>query len=107
MDFINDKQEFDKFIKENKNVVVDFYANWCGPCKMLGAVMEEVLPYGKYKDLVKCIKVDCDVAEELCVEYKIVSIPALFLFKDGQNVDKSIGYLTKDEFTSLLDKNFN
>jgi thioredoxin 1 len=101
MEVINVKSEFDS-AKAKGLVLVDFYADWCGPCKMLGPVLEEV---GKnFGDKVRIIKVDSDVAEELASEYQVNSIPLLILFKDGIQQDALLGYKTKAELTKFINK---
>ena len=79
--------EFNDAIKSG-TVVVDFYADWCGPCKMLSPVVEELSK--EYTD-VKFVKVDVDEEEELAMKYGIMSIPTLFLLKDGEIVGKTGG----------------
>ena len=70
-------------------VIVDFYADWCGPCKMLGPVLEETG--------FNVLKVNVDDFRELAVKYGIMSIPTLIKFKDGQEIKKVIGFRTKEE----------
>ena len=83
-------------LKELKGVyLVDFYADWCGPCKMLGQVLEEI-------EDTDIIKVNVDEEEELAREYKVMSIPNMFIFKDGEVVDQLIGFHSKDEILEKL-----
>lgn len=93
------KEEFNNLIKDNI-VVVDFYANWCGPCKMLGPILEEVTNDKN----IKLIKIDVDNNEELCKEYKVMSIPYVLIFKDGVEVNKFIGYLPKNSIEKEIEK---
>ena len=91
------KDEFKKEVLESKEpVLVDFYADWCGPCKMLGPVMEEIS-----KDH-KVFKVNTDEEEELAMEYGIMSIPCVIAFKDGKEVNRSIGLVDKDTILNLI-----
>ncbi len=83
---------FDDVIKEG-TVLVDFYAEWCGPCKMLGPILEEL---SEERSDVKIVKVNTDEHEDLAVKYGVMSIPNLKLFKNGTLVDSRIGFLTKD-----------
>ncbi len=76
-------------------VLVDFFATWCGPCKMLHPVLEEVLE----EENLTIVKVDIDKNESLAVEYGVMSVPTMILFKDGHEMSKSIGY--KDKQTLL------
>ena len=89
-----EKQDFNDLIKEK--VLVDFYANWCGPCKMLAPVLEEA-----ESDL-KVIKVDTDEFEELSQEYGVMTIPTLILFDKGKEVKRNIGFINKDEVEEFL-----
>ena len=80
-------EEFNE-LRNNGNVVVDFYADWCGPCKMLGPVMEEV---SKDYPEVNFVKINVDENEELAAEFGIMSIPSVFMMKDGKVVDQFLG----------------
>lgn len=82
-------------------VVVDFWAEWCGPCKMLGPVLDEIAE--EKKGAVKVAKVNVDDAADLAVEYGIRNIPALFYFKGGELKHKSIGVQPKSEIVKRLD----
>ncbi len=91
------KDEFKKEVLESKEpVLVDFYADWCGPCKMLGPVMDEIS-----KDH-KVFKVNTDDEEELAMEYGIMSIPCVIAFKDGKEVNRSIGLVDKETILDLI-----
>lgn len=87
-----EKENFKEEIKEGK-VFVDFYANWCGPCKMLSPVIEELA--NEHKEI-KFIKVDVDMHEELAREYGIMSIPTLILFDSGEIKKKQMGFVPKE-----------
>lgn len=75
-------------------VLVDFYADWCGPCKMLAPVLEELAE--EKADSLTVVKVNVDDSPETAGDYSVMSIPTLILFKDGQAVDKLVGYTTKE-----------
>ena len=77
-------------------VLVDFFAEWCGPCKMLGPHLKEL------SDQFDIVKVNVDEFEELARKYGIMSIPALYLFKNGEVIDKKIGYQEKEELENWL-----
>ena len=94
----NSKEEFQEAIKEG-TVVVDFYADWCGPCKMLAPVMERLADEG-----FKVVKVNVDEQEELAREYSVMSIPAIFIYDDGKNKKQSVGYLPYEAIIPFLKK---
>ena len=82
--------------------VVDFYADWCGPCKMLGPVMETVA--AKITD-VNFYKVNVDESEEVAAKYGIMSIPAVFMFKNGKPIAKTVGFMPEEDLTSWVNNN--
>ena len=77
--------------------LVDFYAEWCGPCKMLAPVLESL------EDKISVIKVDIDKFEKLAFEYRIMSVPTLVFFKDGKKVREEVGFMDEDELTEIID----
>ncbi|MBO4680854.1 MAG: thioredoxin [Clostridiales bacterium] len=81
-------------------VLVDFWASWCGPCKMLGPVIAELAE--EYEGKVKVGKVNIDDEEELAMEYGIQSIPTVLLFKGGEVVEQSLGFKPKAAFKAML-----
>ncbi len=93
---LGNEKDFDRVIKDNKKVLVDFFANWCGPCKMLSPILEEV---SNEEDIV-VVKVDVDEFGDIASRFDVFSIPTLVLFKEGKQADKKVGYLPKD---ALLD----
>ena len=86
----------------NGLVLVDFWATWCGPCKMLAPTIDAIAT--EYKDRVVVGKVDVDENEAIARRFGIMSIPTLFLFKDGEVVEKLVGYRLKNELEQLLNK---
>lgn len=87
-------------LRSDQPVMVDFYADWCGPCRMLAPVLEEIAR--EYEGGVKVGKVNVDEQMELAQKFGVSSIPLLVVFKDGQPVAKSLGYRPKEEIVNLL-----
>jgi thioredoxin 1 len=83
---------FDKFVKENDNVVVDCWAAWCGPCKMLSPIIEQL---AEEKTNIAFAKLDVDKNRAVPMQYGIMSIPTLLYFKNGKLVDKTLGAMPK------------
>ncbi len=96
-------QKFDELLKGDKPVVCDFFATWCGPCKMLAPVMEEVSK--DFADKAVFVKVDVDENIQLAKRYGIMSIPLVGVFKNGEMSAKSVGYTSKSETKEFLEKN--
>ena len=91
--------EFDALLAENKTVLVDFFATWCGPCKMLAPVLEEVAP--EFDD-VEFVKVDVDECPELAQRYGVDVIPTLFVIKGGEKVATTKGYMDADALRAFV-----
>ena len=83
-------------------VLVDFWAPWCGPCKMIAPVLEEL--DGEIEGKAKIVKVDVDENQGTASKYGIMSIPTLLLFKDGEMVDKVVGFQPKEALAQLIEK---
>lgn len=92
-----EKENFTNLIA-NKKVVLDFYATWCGPCKMFGPVFEKV---SNESDLI-FIKIDIDQHIELAKEYGIMSVPTILLLNNGEIIKKSLGYMNENEFKEFI-----
>ena len=91
---------FDSFIKENKHVVIDFSAEWCGPCKMFEPIFKEVS--SEFEGKVAFLKIDVDEHQNIAAKYNIRSIPTLISLKDG-NVEKvTIGGMSKSKFKEIV-----
>lgn len=97
------QKDFEDIVINNGGVtLVDFWAKWCGPCKMLAPVLEAV---EKELEQVKFVKVDVDENEELADKYQISTIPTLLIFKDGEVVDTLVGFMPKDILKTKISKN--
>ena len=95
-------QDFTKLRAESPlPIMVDFYADWCGPCQMLTPIIEELA--GEYEGKVRIIKVDIDESQEIAQEYAITSIPTILFIRQGEVVDKLAGFQSKDALKEKLD----
>ncbi|GEL76806.1 thioredoxin [Tenuibacillus multivorans] len=83
-------------------VLVDFWATWCGPCKMIAPVLEEL--DSEMSDQVKIVKLDVDENQETAQKFGVMSIPTLILFKDGEKVDQAMGFQPKDALEQFVQK---
>jgi len=94
-------EKFDEVINKEKLVLIDFWATWCAPCRMIAPLIEKIAD--QYEGKLVVGKVDIDEQQELAIRYGIQSIPTVVLFKDGKVVAKEIGVKPLKAFTSLLD----
>ncbi len=97
------EESFDKALAQGGLLVADFWAEWCGPCKMLGPVIEQLADDFDGKAVVG--KVNVDDEPELAQRYGIMSIPTVIFFKDGKEIDKKIGVMPPQEFTKVIEAN--
>lgn len=95
INIFNEENFQNEVLNSDKITIVDFYADWCGPCKMLGAILEET----DYNIL----KVNTDSFQDLSFSFGIMSIPTLIIFKDGKEKNKSIGLIDREELKRIMD----
>ena len=93
--------DFPALVQDDKLLVVDFFATWCGPCKKLSPTLDEVSE--EFGDRVNIVKVDVDESDDLAMTYGIRSVPTVLFFKKGQQVDKFVGALPKSEIVSKIE----
>jgi len=95
------EMEFEnEVIKSEVPVVVDFFATWCGPCKLIAPILDQLSD--EFGEAAKIVKVDVDQAKEMAIEYNVKSVPTLIFFKNGEIVDKVVGALPKNELKSKI-----
>ncbi len=94
------EEKFNEEIKSGK-VLVDFYADWCGPCQMLGPILEEI---ATEQSDVKIVKLNVDNAQSIAGQYRVMSIPTMILFNDGEVVDQKVGVVAKADILTWINK---
>ena len=97
MIYLEKEEDFNELISSG-NVLVDFYATWCGPCKMLEGELESI------EENIKIVKVDIDKFQKLTLEYRIMSVPTMIIFKDGIKSQEVVGYHTSDELKEIINE---
>ena len=94
---------FDELLQAEKLDIVDFWATWCGPCRMLSPLLDEV--EAEMEDKVVVVKVNVDDADEIAMRYRIMSIPTLLFFKNGAMVDRTVGAMPKSALVEKINAN--
>ena len=97
------KEGFDKAIAAGGITMVDFWASWCGPCRMLAPVIYDLA--GKYEGKAVIGKVNVDDEQALAMQYGVMSIPTVIFFKDGKELDRKVGVMPAEAYTAILDAN--
>ena len=95
-------ENYESVLKSATPVVVDFWATWCGPCRMVGPVIESLAE--EYEGKTAVCKLNVDENPDLATEYKIMSIPTVMIMKNGEIVDKAVGVRTREEYQNMIEK---
>ena len=89
----------EEVLNSDKTVIVDFYADWCGPCKMYAPIIEAVASENKN---IKVVKIDVDNAQDIAINYNIMSIPTTVIIKEGKEVNRAVGMISKSDLLELV-----
>lgn len=100
---VNENQFEDEVLKSDEPVLVDFWASWCGPCRMVAPVIEEIAR--DYQGKLKVVKVNVDDSPDTASRFGIMSIPTIMLFKGGEAVETVTGFSKKEDLDNLIEKN--
>lgn len=94
------KSSFSKIVSSESPVLVDFYADWCGPCKMLAPILEQVKQ--ELGDSVKIVKIDVDKNQSIAAKYQVRGVPTMMLFKNGKQLWRQSGVLQKNDIVAII-----
>ncbi|WP_188439074.1 thioredoxin [Planktosalinus lacus] len=94
------KSKFSEIIKDEKPVLVDFFATWCGPCKMLAPILTDVK--SELGEAIKIVKIDVDKNQPLAAQYQVRGVPTMILFRDGKQLWRQSGVLQKHELIQII-----
>ena len=89
----------EEVLNSDKTVLIDFYADWCGPCKMFSPIVESV---AEENEDIKVVKIDVDNAQDLAIKYQIMSIPTIVVIKNGQEVNRNVGVVSKSQILEMV-----
>ena len=96
---VNSQNFEEEVIKSEKPVLIDFYADWCGPCKMLLPIIDEI---AEENSEIKVVKVNVDDSQDLAMKYQVMSIPTLVVIKNGEEANRSVGLIDKSQVLNLI-----
>ena len=96
---VNSQNFEEEVLKSEKPVLVDFYADWCGPCKMLSPIVDEV---AQENEDIKVVKVNVDDSQDLAMKYQVMSIPTLVVIKEGNEINRSVGLIDKNQVVNMI-----
>ena len=99
---IENEQIINEVLKNEKLVVIDFFATWCGPCQMLAPVLVNLDK--KYNGEVEFYKVNVDENQDAAIRYGVSSVPTLIFFKNGEEVERQVGYMDEEELSKIIDE---
>ncbi|MFQ5439918.1 MAG: thioredoxin [Nitrosopumilaceae archaeon] len=105
MNEIKSTQEFEQVLRSANPVFVDFWAEWCGPCRVVSPIVEDLSR--EYGDKIDFVKVNVDENNDLAQKFNVFSIPTLAIFKNGQIVSQKVGSGTKESFKTMIDSSLN
>ena len=96
---VNSENFENEVLKSEKIVLIDFYAEWCGPCQMLSPIVEQV---ANENDNIKVVKINVDNAQDIAMDYGVMSIPTLVVIKDGKEANRVVGLVSKSEIERMI-----
>ena len=99
---IENEQIINEVLNSEKLVIVDFFATWCGPCQMLAPILANL--DRKYNEEVEIYKVNFDETQDAAIRYGVTSVPTLIFFKDGEEIDRQVGYMEEDELSKIIEE---
>lgn len=99
------KSSFKDIINSETPVLIDFFADWCGPCKMLAPILKEVK--GELGESIKIVKIDVDKNQPLAAQYQVRGVPTMILFKNGKQLWRQSGVLQKNDLVSIINQHIN